>query len=52
MVGSAIDSSELSTISTKNAMQRAPSGIQAARKDTYVRGVAAVFTLVLDSFGA
>ena len=33
MVGSAIDSSELSTISTKNAMQRAASGIHAARKD-------------------
>jgi hypothetical protein len=33
MVGSAIDSSELSTISTKNAMQSAASGIHAARND-------------------
>ena len=33
MVGSAIDSSVLSTISTKNARQSAASGIHAARSD-------------------
>ena len=33
MVGSAIDNRVLSTISTKNARQRAASGIHAARRD-------------------
>src|SRR5262249_12737553 len=40
MVGSAIDSSELSTISTKKAMQRAAIGIHAARNDAYVPAAA------------
>ena len=40
IVGSAIVSRVLSTISTKNARQRAASGIHAARRDVYVRVVA------------
>src|SRR3954451_7762920 len=37
MVGRAMVSSVLSTISTKNARQRARSGIAAARREAYVR---------------
>ena len=40
MVGRAIVSRVLSTISTKNARQRAARGIHAARRDVYVRVVA------------
>ena len=42
IVGSAIDSRVLSTISTKKARQRAAKGIQAARNERYVRDAAGV----------
>jgi hypothetical protein len=52
MVGSAMDSSVLSTISTKKARQRAAIGIHAARRDGYVRegdGVVAVAVTVMEA---
>ncbi len=47
IVGSAIESNVLSTISTKKARHRAASGIHAARRDGYVRDGAGVVMVVL-----
>lgn len=43
---SAIERSEFSTISTKNALQSAVIRVHAARRDAYVRGVATEVELI------